>query len=125
MDDTVKAVTTYTCDIEIAGDLATIKHTCRHFTARGDGKLCVRITEADFVYSGSSQTGATVHFINYPRFPHTPEQLLNHAKKLAELLLTACCQRSCTIVCAGRGMDENGRAMDQTLFIQNKNIPIA
>ena len=105
---------TYTADIEIAGDIVLIKQACRQFCAQeGEGKLCVRITEADFVYSGSSQTGATVHLINYPRFPSKPSVIRKTAIKLAEYLMHWCTQRSCSVVCS-----------DDTILLKNETIPI-
>lgn len=51
-------------------------------------KLCVTVTPTHFVYSGDSEPGVAVGLINYPRFPSTPEQIGDHALRLAELYLT-------------------------------------
>lgn len=99
---------TYQATIYIAGDVAKIKDVCRKFCLRG---LCVSVVEADFIFTGGSETGAAVGLINYPRFPSTPERIKETADELAKTLLTLCSQRSCTVVCS-----------DETEYIENKNI---
>ena len=101
---------TYQAAIYIAGDLAEIKKLCREFCFNSDPCICVAVTPTEFIYSGVSETGAAVGFINYPRFSRPPEIIWEYATSLAMNLMLKTFQRSCTIV-----------ATDKTLFYQNPN----
>lgn len=96
---------THQTTIYIAGDLSTIKATCRTFCLRGE---CVTITTTDFVYLGASETGASIGLINYPPLETTPEKQKENARELAKFLMAACAQRSCTLV-----------SSDETEFLKN------
>lgn len=99
---------THQSTIYIAGDLPMIKATCRAFCLKGE---CVTVTPTDFVYLGAMEHGAAIGFINYPPFETTQEQQKANAKELAECLMAACSQRSCTIV-----------SDDETEYLKNENV---
>ena len=61
--------------------------------------LCVTITETEFIYTGGSERGCIVGLINYPRFPATPEKILEHAFVLAKKLLDEYRQYKVSVVC--------------------------
>lgn len=101
---------TFSATIFIAGDLEKIKETCRKFCLVG---ACVSVTPQDYVYTGGMESGASVVFINYPRFPDKKSEIRSKAFKLAELLMRGCCQRSCTIMFS-----------DATEYVQNPDIVV-
>lgn len=100
---------TFKASIYITGSLLDIERVCRRFCLRG---LCVTIEPTHFVFTGGSESGATVGLINYPRFPKTREELISTARKLALLLLEECFQRSCIL--------ETG---DESEWLQNESLP--
>ena len=91
----MKTTKTHEVKIYIAGDLPAIKTACREFCLTG---LCVSITPTDFVFTGGSETGACIGLINYARFPAEPSAIDARAMELAMILLSKCCQRSCSVV---------------------------
>jgi len=101
---------TFTATIFIAGDLQTIRDTCRRYCLQG---LCVTITPTEFIFTGGSEAGAAIGLINYPRFPSSVSEIKSNARLLAILLMEHCCQRSCTVLCS-----------DDTEYIENPDIVI-
>lgn len=97
---------TFNADIYIAGNINTIEEVCRDWVARG---ACVTITPTSFVYTGGLETGARVGFINYQRFPSTPDDITAEAFNLAKCLIQACAQRSASLV-----------TTDKTYYIYNE-----
>lgn len=87
---------THRVSIFIAGDLHTIKESCRQYCM--EVPLCVTITPCDFVYQGGSESGVEIGLINYPRFPCGPAKLLEKAQNLTYKLIKDCNQRSASIV---------------------------
>ena len=61
--------------------------------------LCVTITETEFIYTDGSERGCLIGLINYPRFPSTPEKILEHAFALAKKLLDEYHQYKVSIIC--------------------------
>lgn len=61
--------------------------------------LCVTVTQTEFIYTGGSEPGASIGFINYPRFPDNPECILQKTLELAGLLLNTLNQQKISIVC--------------------------
>lgn len=51
--------------------------------------LCVTISETHFYYKNGHEPGIVVGLINYPRFPATNKELLNHAIAIATRLKEA------------------------------------
>ena len=90
-----KTVESYSLKIHIAGDINQIKQSCRQFC--NDIGLCVTVTETDYIYTGGSQTGATIGLINYPKFPKTETELNEAAVNLGLKILHDACQESFTI----------------------------
>lgn len=86
---------TFWVEIAISGPLDVIEQVCRQFTL--EHPRCVTVEPTRFIYTGGEETGARVRFINYPRFPSTPEEIRTKARVLAELLLIATCQHSVLI----------------------------
>lgn len=87
---------TFFARIYIGGDLAFIKQVCRAFC--GEKGLCVTVDPTTFIYTGGEETGAVVGLINYPRFPATNKVITDLACELADILMTECHQKSCTIM---------------------------
>lgn len=84
----------YKVVIWIAGDIYQIEAVCRKYCLTG---LCVTVTPTTFIYTGGAESGAAVGLINYARFPSDPESINGHAQSLARLLMSDCCQRSCSV----------------------------
>lgn len=87
---------TYTVRLYVAGDLAMAKHLLRK-ECMADG-LCVTVGPTTFVYTGGSEDGVEVGFVNYPRFPKEPEEILARARKVAKLLMEELCQWTALLV---------------------------
>lgn len=59
---------------------------------------CVKITPVKFIYTNGSENGASIQFIQYPRFPRTERQILNRSILLANKLMGALHQERCSII---------------------------
>lgn len=70
--------------------------------------MCVTVTRTKYVYTKGSEPGIIVGFINYPRFPATPDQIQYKALDLSQILLNECKQMQLSIVFP-----------DETLMISN------
>lgn len=102
---------TYSATIFIGGDIAKIKDECRNFCLRG---LCVTVTPTEYIYTGGSECGAAIGMINYPRFPVESGAIRMTAKELARRLMSACYQRSCTVMFS-----------DYTEYFENPEVRVA
>jgi hypothetical protein len=60
--------------------------------------LCVTVTPTSFVYTRGGEEGLAIGFINYPRFPSTPEEIMKKANDLGLELLAVCKQINISIV---------------------------
>ncbi len=77
----MKESKTYWVRIFIAGDKKKAKDICQKFVdSRGE---CVNVTSNEYIYTKGSEKGVCVEFINYPRFPRTPNEILCRALILA------------------------------------------
>lgn len=93
---TAKRCDAFSVTIFMAGDVSVAKKVCREECDR-EG-LCVTVEPTTYVYTGGSEEGFRVGFINYARFPNTKESILARARKLAKLLRERCGQTSFSIV---------------------------
>lgn len=93
--------------IELPIDLA--KSICQEYCDKIG--LCVSIIPTFFIYTNGNENGCVVGFINYPRFPQSNEQILNHAVNIAKLLKAAYHQNKVTLV-----------TTDKTLMISDDEI---
>lgn len=59
---------------------------------------CVTCTRTDYIYTKGREPGVIVGFINYPRFPSTPEEIKLRALDLSQILLRECHQMRLSIV---------------------------
>src|SRR3972149_477941 len=90
------SVATFTVTIHMAGDIATAKAFLRNDCyQRG---LCVTVAPETFIYSGGEEEGFSIGFVNYPRFPASPEVIRARALEIAEKLIVSCCQKTALIV---------------------------
>jgi len=85
----------YPVSIFIAGDYDRARQICREFCMRVGA--CVTVTPTAFIYTGGEENGVIIGFINYPRFPDEPVNILSKAKTLAYDLMEGLCQHSYTI----------------------------
>lgn len=85
----------YSVTLSIAGDIGRARQLLVSECWR-EG-LCVTVTPTTFVYSGGVEEGMRIGFVNYPRFPKTPEEIFQRAEQVARLLVDGLCQRTALI----------------------------
>lgn len=91
-----KQCDSYWVKIYIAGPIEVAKQIIRR-EAKAQG-MCVTIEPTTYVYTGGEEVGYVVGFINYPRFPASPDDIWARADKLAETLKQETYQSSYTIM---------------------------
>jgi len=91
-----ETVPTYTVTVYIAGDIETARRWLRRECYQAG--LCVTATPTTFIYTGGEEAGFAVGFVNYPRFPSTPEEIWARAVIIAGELTIECCQRTALVV---------------------------
>lgn len=89
-------VPTYTVLLKMAGDIDHAKQILRD-ECYHEG-LCVTIDPTTFIYTGGEESGFVVGFVNYPRFPSAPVQLLARAVQIAEKLISALNQKTALLI---------------------------
>lgn len=93
-----ETVPTYTVRLYMAGDIQDAKRLLRQECYPPNDGLCVTIEPTAFIYSGGEESGLVVGFVNYPRFPTTPEVLWDRACRVAHKLILGLCQWSALLV---------------------------
>ena len=91
----VKYANSHPAEIFIAGDYDEARKIVRKFC--DEVGCCVTVTPITYIYTQGEETGIRVGFINYPRFPKTPDEIESQAQLLAERLLRALGQQSYSI----------------------------
>lgn len=91
-----KTVSTFTVEIHMAGDIASAGQYIQRYAA--ETGMCVTLTAQSFIYTGGREEGFKVGFINYPRFPKYPADIVALATDLADSLLIHLGQHSYSIV---------------------------
>lgn len=93
----IKEQSSPSCDVVIyvAGDYDDARRICRGWCERG---ACVSVQRVAYIYTGGEEVGVAVRFINYPRFPVEPAELMRKARELAETLIHGLHQSSASIV---------------------------
>jgi hypothetical protein len=71
--------------------------------------MCVTVTRTNYIYTKGNEPGLIIGFINYPRFPSTPEEIQFKALDLAQILLKEYKQMQLSIVFP-----------EETIMISNK-----
>jgi len=74
--------------------------------------LCVTVEPTLFIYTGGEEQGFVVGLLNYPRFPHTPDEIWGRARHVALVLLEGCSQHSILL-----------QAPDKTEWITTRETP--
>lgn len=91
-------VETYTIRLCMAGDIESAKRLLRQACYPPNEGLCVTISPTTFIYTGGEEAGFEVGFVNYPRFPTTPDQLWGRALAIANGLISSLCQWSALLI---------------------------
>jgi len=116
MTKIIKAVNTYQATIslglregytETIHSINEVKSCCQDYC--NSVGLCITVTPTTFIYKDGNEDGCFVGFINYPRFPSTPEEILNTASKIANDLMIKFNQDKVSIICS-----------DKTYMIENE-----
>jgi hypothetical protein len=92
----MKTEPTHTIRLYLSGPIETAKQIIREYAK--SNPICVTIDLTTFIYVGGEEVGYVVGLLNYPRFPTTPEKLLDQAIDLAMLLRDRTFQSSALIV---------------------------
>jgi hypothetical protein len=90
-----KFAPSFSVTIFMAGDIETARAVLRQECFRAG--LCVTLEACEYIYTGGAEQGFRVGLINYPRFPKTPQELVERAHIIADELRVKCCQWSYTI----------------------------
>lgn len=88
----IKTEKTFWARIYMSGPIEVAKQAIRAECMR-EG-LCVTIEPTTFIYTGGEESGFVVGLINYPRFPSSPEAIIERARDLMDKLLYATFQHS-------------------------------
>lgn len=91
---------TYWVRIYASGPIEIAKQVIRRECLPGG--LCVTIEPTQYVFLGGEEGGYVVGLVNYPRFPETPENVLERAKDLALKLLDETYQISILVMAADK-----------------------
>ena len=91
-----ETVGTWIAWIYVAGDMDTIRNTCRDATFPSG--MCVSIKRMESIYAGGLEMGAEVTLFQYPPFKESETELEQKMNDLAVRLLEANFQFSCTVV---------------------------
>lgn len=86
----------FNVDIHMAGDINAAGMIIQRYAA--ETGLCVTLMPQSFIYTGGREEGFRVGFINYPRFPKDPGDILARAHDLARNLRVQLGQMSYSIV---------------------------
>lgn len=109
----IKAEPTYTVRLYMAGDIERAKQLLRAECYPPNEGLCVTVEPTTFIYTGGEESGFVVGFVNYPRFPTKPQELVRRATGIAGRLITGLCQWSALLVCPDETVWLNARPEGQ------------
>jgi hypothetical protein len=76
----------------MAGDLDKARDSLRKQCF--EEGLCVTLDATTFVYTAGVEEGVRVGFVNYPRFPKAPEEIIDRAEKVLLALMNDLYQHS-------------------------------
>lgn len=86
----------YSVTVYVAGDVQSARESLRRQCL--EQGLCVTVTPTTFVYTAGAEDGVSVGFVNYPRFPSSPDVIWGRAVDVALRLMTDLCQWSALVV---------------------------
>lgn len=79
-----KVAKSHNVEIHMAGDITEASLFLQKLAAKRG--MCVSIHPQSYIYSGGREEGFLIRFINYPRFPQEPKQIIAQAEQLADWL---------------------------------------
>ena len=91
--------------------IQTVENICQNYCDLVG--LCVTVTSTTFIYTHGKESGATVGFIHYPRFPEDTGRVRRHAIELAKQLKEECGQRGVSVVLS-----------DETIWIADPEVTL-
>lgn len=86
----------FTVTVFVAGDYQKARDSLRRQCF--EEGLCVTVTPTTFVYTVGVEDGVAVGFVNYPRFPKSPDAILSRALAVADFLMDDLYQWSALVV---------------------------
>lgn len=102
MNTTAHNAETWWVRLYLSGPIEVVKQVLRERCAKQG--LCVTIESTCYLYTGGEEVGYVVGFVNYPRFPTTPEELETTASSVLLDLIEATHQRSGLMVTPERSV---------------------
>jgi hypothetical protein len=97
----------YSVSVFLAGDVSEVKAVLRKVVM--EVGLCVTVTPTTYLYAGGQEEGYVVGFVNYPRFPKSPDDIWGLAVDAARRLIKETCQWSALV-----------QAPDRTLWLTDR-----
>ena len=95
MQPRIEVTNSFPVSIFIAGHYHRARKCARQYCdAIG---YCVTVTRTAYVYTGGEEEGVIIGLINYPRFPASRQQIMEHAERLGVLLCKELGQESFSI----------------------------
>jgi hypothetical protein len=92
----IEKVPAFVANIEIAGDISEAKRLInKRFYESGS---CITIEPLTFIYTGGTEEGMRIKFINYPRFPSSSKEVTDKAVDLATLLMKELNQKTAIVL---------------------------
>lgn len=88
--------------VYLAGDLADARRSLRQQCL--EEGLCVTLTPTSFIYTAGAEEGVAVGFVNYPRFPKRPDQIVDRAVVVAKKLMADLSQHTALVVTPHRSI---------------------
>lgn len=87
-----KTATSYPVTVWMGGDYDKAKDSLRRQCF--EKGLCVTLKRCDYVYTAGAEEGIEVGFVNYPRFPKSPQDITDRAKTVLVTLMDDVYQNS-------------------------------
>lgn len=93
---TGKTEDTFLVKLYLSGPIEIAKQILREECLR-EG-LCVTIEPTTFIYTGGEEVGYVVGMIQYPRFPSTPDKLIERGRAIMDKLMRGTFQHSALLM---------------------------
>lgn len=92
----IEKVPAFVANVEIAGDILEAKRFINKKFY--DSGRCVTVEPLTFIYTGGTEEGMRIKFINYPRFPSSSKEVTDRAVDMATLLMKELNQKTAIVL---------------------------
>lgn len=114
----IETAPSWPVSIFIAGEQIDAERICSDFC--DEVGLCVTVTATEYIYTGGWESGVTVGFINYPRFPKEAGEIEQRALELAQRLREGLGQESFSIQTPDETTWYSWRAADNAIGMETR-----